>query len=124
MQMMKRIYQDASHVIVWLGPSGEGSDFALDVMNQVGREACEMGIFDIPRSTWLAASPDHSGAYAKLQRFVEEKISLDHPFEAIARLSTRPYWSRVWVVQEAVLPRDVSLTCGFSSIPFPYWLLL
>jgi Heterokaryon incompatibility protein (HET) len=120
-QVMKRIYQDATHVIVWLGPSDGDSDVAFDVMNQIGKECCEIGFWDIPRSSWLEVGSNPNGPYARLQKFVEEKISLDHPFEAIARLSNRPWWYRVWVMQELVLPRDVSFACGFCSITYRYF---
>jgi Heterokaryon incompatibility protein (HET) len=122
-QQMKRIYQDASHVIVWLGPRGEDSDVAFDVMNQIGKKACDLGFWDIPRKSWL--QPEHrsneSGPYARLHKFIEEEISLDHPFEAIARLTKRPWWYRVWVMQEFVLAKDIFLACGFSNIAYPHF---
>jgi hypothetical protein len=45
---MKKGYQDANHVTVWLGPSGEDSDMAFEVMDRIGEEACDVGFWDVP----------------------------------------------------------------------------
>jgi Heterokaryon incompatibility protein (HET) len=116
-QQMKRVYQDATHVIVWLGPSGDDSDVALQIMNEIGKEACDIAFLDIPRETLLDATSSDSGQLATLYKFVEERMSI-RPSGAIARLTHRLWWSRVWVLQELVLARDVTFTCGFSTISF------
>jgi Heterokaryon incompatibility protein (HET) len=117
-RMMKQIYQAANHVMVWLGPSYGDSDLAFDVMNQIGKAACDIGFWKIPRKSWLEAWSNRSGLYSQIHQLVEEKLFLDHAYEAIVRLTNRPWWYRVWVVQEFVVPRVVSFTCGFSSISF------
>jgi hypothetical protein len=37
-------------------------------------------------------------------------------FDSIVDLSNRPYWSRVWVIQEFLIGRDVNLCCSDSQI--------
>jgi hypothetical protein len=59
---MKKIYQDATHVIVWLGPSGEASDVAFDVMNRIGKEVCDIGFWDVPRESRMAVWSNDSAA--------------------------------------------------------------
>jgi Heterokaryon incompatibility protein (HET) len=54
-QQMKAIYQDAIHVVVWLGPSDKDSDLALEVMDQLGKEACDIGFWDISPRSFLEA---------------------------------------------------------------------
>lgn len=120
-QQMKRIYHEATQVIVWLGPSYEDSDVAFDVMDRIGKEACEIGFWDIPLNIWLESLSHDSGPYAKMQNLMREKITLDYPFETVAKLTYRPWWYRVWVLQEFVLARHVSLTCGFKSITYAHF---
>jgi Heterokaryon incompatibility protein (HET) len=94
-QQMKRIYQDATQAIVWLGPSGEDSDSALEVMNQIGKESYDIGSRDVQREGRPKGWSNDNEPYAIAQRLVKEKLSLDLPFEAIARLTLRPWWFRV-----------------------------
>lgn len=115
-QKMTMIYQNANHVIVWLGPTAEDSDVALTVLNQIGKEVCDLGFWDVPLENFLIASPNGSETYEKLHEVIKEKLSLDLPFQAIARFTCRPWWYRVWTLQEFVLARAVSFACGFSSI--------
>jgi Heterokaryon incompatibility protein (HET) len=86
-QQMKRIYQDATQAIVWLGPSGEDSDTALEVMNEIGKESYDIGSQEAQREGRLEGSSNDNGPYAVAHRLVKEKLSLDLPFEAIARLA-------------------------------------
>jgi Heterokaryon incompatibility protein (HET) len=117
-QEMKRVYEDAAHVIVWLGPSGDDSDVALQTMNEIGEEACDTDFLDILLAGLMAPGAECSARHAALAQFAFDRMSL-RLFEAIARLTYRPWWFRVWVFQELVLARDVTFACGFSTITFP-----
>jgi Heterokaryon incompatibility protein (HET) len=119
-QQMQRVYQDATHVSVWLGPSGDDSDFALEAMNEIGKEACDVDFLDIPLSGLFAPASECSDRHMALAKSVQARISVDliRHFEAIARLTYRPWWFRVWVFQELVLARDATFACGFSTITF------
>lgn len=116
-QRMKRVYEDATHVLVWLGPSGDDSDVALQILNEIGEEACDMGFLDIPLASLMVPGSECSGRHATLPQFVHDRMSIRR-FEAIARLTYRPWWFRVWVFQELVLARDATFACGFSTITF------
>lgn len=120
-QQMKRIYQGASHVVVWLGPSDEDSDVAFDVMDRIGKEACDIGYLDTQPKIWLETLSRDSKPYDGLQNLMQEMASFDYPFETIAKLTYRPWWYRVWVQQEFVLAREVSLTCGFKSMKLSHF---
>lgn len=117
-QQMKAVYQNAIHVVVWLGPSDKDSDLALEVIDQLGKEACDIGFWDPPHRSFQKAllNDRDSGPFTKLQKSLQERISVDYPFEAIGRLTRRPWWYRFWVLQEFILARDVSFICGSRSI--------
>jgi hypothetical protein len=106
-QQMKRIYQEANHVLVWLGPADEDGDSAraIDFMNRFGKGASDLGFWDFPRQTWLEEWFNPSGHWAKLHKFIEEEITFSHPFAAITRLTQRRWWSRIWVLQDLCLPK-------------------
>lgn len=92
-RMMRDIYSQASHVLIWLGPGDPHSDYLFD-------KACNKGfIQDIESSLATARLPNR------------EQIRVT---AVVARnLVRRPWWSRVWVVQELVLARqDPTVLCG------------
>ncbi|KAH7304783.1 heterokaryon incompatibility protein-domain-containing protein [Stachybotrys elegans] len=93
------IYQQAAQVLAWLGEGGDGGEEAIDVMHEFGTIlyqgwAVEKMSRDQMGLTWL-----------KNKGFDVPSKNLD----AVWRLWSRPYWSRIWIVQE--------LAC--STIPSP-----
>jgi hypothetical protein len=64
-QLMGKIYQEALHVMVWLGPADDTSDAVMDYLNEVGQEALSCGIealYSEIEKIWgsLAAKPQVS----------------------------------------------------------------
>ena len=130
-QLMAKIYQTASQVIVWLGSACEGSDAAMDALAEVGREAegfyfepLVAGMFrkmSDPR-TWETENPvDDKGVTMK--SFLE-KISRQSsdtgkgviPLIELEALTKRPWWRRVWVLQELFLGSTVTFACGHRRL--------
>ncbi|KLU85042.1 hypothetical protein MAPG_04074 [Magnaporthiopsis poae ATCC 64411] len=86
-QSMARIYANASRVIVWLGKAAGDSDQALEAL----RRAAAGG---------RRASP-----------------AIDEPSQqAILTLLERPWFQRIWVLQEVAAARYVLIKCGSSAI--------
>ncbi len=74
----------ASYVRIWLGKSAEDSDLAMDFINRV-----DTIDFDDPDFT---LDPDE--------------------WKAVKHLMRRKWWTRVWVVQEALLAKKPEFHCG------------
>lgn len=92
-RMMRDIYSQASHVLIWLGLGDPHSDYLFD-------KACnEEFIQDIESALATARLPNR------------EQLRVT---AVVARnLVRRPWWTRVWVVQELVLARqDPTVLCG------------
>jgi hypothetical protein len=95
---MRTIYQGASQVRVWLGPPADDSDLAFELLHKLRHK------ISAPKSV--------------------EKI-LKHPkcrvrhFPAVLKLFQWEYWSRVWVVQEVISVRKVTVHCGSDYISWP-----
>ncbi|KAF2009755.1 hypothetical protein BU24DRAFT_473958 [Aaosphaeria arxii CBS 175.79] len=56
----------------------------------------------------------------KKNNFAES--DLHHLFEILSRLMRAPstkWWTRIWTVQEVVLPPEITLMCGTVSAPWP-----
>lgn len=113
---MKNIYSQASTVLAWLGTSNEYLDEAFDTMEAL------YGI--IPRSI-LYGPPivfpltEHAARdlIVRSSGFVDAAVMSFRasPFlaEAMCRIfSVCPYWSRVWIIQEVLLAKDLVICCG------------
>jgi hypothetical protein len=124
--LMKKIYQEAIRTIVWLGPAAIDSNSVIDFLADVGKEAYEFGLTQIS----LADLKNWSNESEKGERQREIKQSLDlllqnkgpnFPVEAFGRLITRGWFSRVWVVQEVSLAKEVVFVCGEKKISYDHF---
>jgi hypothetical protein len=119
-QLMKHIYQQASRTIVWLGPAADNSDSAMEFAAQVGREVWESGLV----TPLLSAPVNTFGKGEESQNFIEsmgsllEKVNLSIPLESYGKLIARPWFYRVWVVQEVSVARSVVFKCGEKDISY------
>lgn len=105
---MKRIYKQARIVLAWIGIADTTSPFALRFLSKI-KSWSEMSSSDCHVNRGLIAK----------RRLNHLLVSKRHQrtLSAISSLCYRRYWSRVWIVQEIVLARDVLLLCGSSSLP-------
>lgn len=85
--MMNVIFPTADFVVVWLGPPAEDSDFVMDLLAR-GHTLDGQG-----------------SSHPRLGSPRDER-------RAVVRLLSRPYWERMWVIQECTLAQDLVLLCG------------
>ena len=99
-KMMRDVYVSAHKVLLWLGPSTKGSDLAMDSIVPL-----DESIGMLPQSRFA-----HDGIRSRLP-------GQDDPFwPALVDLYTRPWYDRLWVLQEAILAKDVEVLCGNRSM--------
>ncbi|KAL8785641.1 MAG: hypothetical protein Q9195_008561 [Heterodermia aff. obscurata] len=91
--MMGDIYQGAQEVFAWLGDLDAETDKILSMI--------EIFSGDLMLH-WDPVLP-HAVA--------EDMVSASQ-FEGLCRLLSRPWWTRVWTVQEAILPERLIFVCG------------
>jgi hypothetical protein len=96
-QQMSRIYKQALRVLIWLGRESEDSKEALDFIN-----------------------PD-SAASVKERNLGIDYSQFMRKVEALCRLCDRPYWRRLWIVQEVVLARDARIQCGRDYVSWQHF---
>lgn len=102
-QQMRNIFSAASETIIWLGPA-EGNT-TVAAWNFLERH-----------STW-ALNDTHEVDYTRPAKLEEELLSFRGEYRDVEiDVLSRPWFRRLWVFQEAVLSRTLSIQCGYRRI--------
>jgi hypothetical protein len=105
--VMDEVYKDAEEVLVWLGEESEDSDLAMSFME-----------------SWTTGKGQKSGDGGDASDLNEDlKLAFESAFDAAAEtavltLLQRPFWTRLWVLQEIVVAQKVLIVCGHRRVPF------
>ncbi|KAI1347733.1 heterokaryon incompatibility protein-domain-containing protein [Xylaria sp. FL0043] len=86
--LMKQIYANATKVYVWLGREAENSDIAMRFV------------------TAQAAKPLRSRGPGYYPLWTRQQG------DALQILCERPYWRRMWIIQELLHAEDITVWCG------------
>jgi hypothetical protein len=107
--IMTEIYKSASQVLVWLGPEADNSDVAFRCLYTLNQH---LAVTNDDR----VISTDGDKIWA------DPTVPLpfqEHEKVALAKLLARPWVSRVWVHQEAILGQERTIViCGTDVIPW------
>jgi hypothetical protein len=103
-RLMGDIYRNADHVLIWIGGTQEDGVLALDFIETLGNAYCDLKSVD--------AALDFIS-----NRGVPQSL-LDRELTAVALMLKRPWWTRIWTLQEAALAKKVSVICGTKCISF------
>lgn len=101
-RIMADIYKKAQGCVVWLGEEIEdGSDCqgAMDFLHR---------LHDV--------QPTLRGKNAHAARMNLRRPEMNGNWISVSNLLARPWWTRVWTLQEMILPRGVKLFCGRNWI--------
>lgn len=92
---MRDIYRNAVQVVIWLGGADQGSDDAIDFINDLS-SAEDIGL-------------EHVALYIKsMMQPLQETLS-----KALTELVRRNYWHRVWIIQELSFGGEATpILCG------------
>lgn len=110
-KLMSRIFTQAQRVICWLGLHDKDSEYAFDLLHIL--------VTNTPNpkasSDWeRAANKLWTAGYLKdLSNMFDPTMV---PFSAVAALANRPWFSRLWIVQEVALASELEFRCGGSTI--------
>lgn len=91
--LMRDVYSRARKVIAFLGDDGENQTPEGQLMHRMSEECFYSGT-----SVKLSWDPVHDGV-------------------ALRALFNRPYWKRMWVIQEILLSKQAYIVLGRSSVP-------
>jgi len=131
-ERMTDIFRCATEVLVWLGEAADGSDELVDVLAEIGREAAALGtepgfVYQLVRKSREGGSDageqDSDGderavALTKFLYRLDGNVSGKRPFPPTATNAfiNRPWWTRIWVVQEASVARNLVFVCGTKRL--------
>ncbi|KAH8678852.1 heterokaryon incompatibility protein-domain-containing protein [Tricladium varicosporioides] len=127
-QQMRRVYSQADRVVVWLGPSQDGSSKAMETLMSMRRFAVRTmhSLTDekdgvqrvytapLPATSQEARDETTAASFGKLfgVHVPSNHEIPDFPIDKIAGLFSRAWWGRIWVLQEVVVARKVAFACG------------
>ncbi|KAI0098083.1 heterokaryon incompatibility protein-domain-containing protein [Nemania sp. FL0031] len=101
-QLMERIYICADQVLAWLGEEADNSNVGMDAIEK-----------------WAYWSTSMKGKtvenLSKIEDTIPDAFNKD-TIKAIWHILERPFWSRVWIIQEAVLAKELNLICGTKKL--------
>lgn len=105
---MRRIYQNAHNVIIWLGASTEDIDRLFHWMRRLDQQMLISDYHDIMimlENQW---------------KFVTWRPEGDTYSDSVIRglrdLLGREWFCRIWVIQEAALAKTATINCGHNSV--------
>ncbi|KAI1042168.1 hypothetical protein LB505_002980 [Fusarium chuoi] len=90
--LMSRIYSQAARVVVYLGESADDSDLAIEFIMECYDPSPDNSSLSFPRSDTL--------------------------MDALRNFFLRPWFTRVWVIQEVFLSSEKTVYCGEREIPW------
>ncbi|KAM3083671.1 hypothetical protein ACMFMG_002212 [Clarireedia jacksonii] len=103
--LMREIYEKAEHVIIWFGPS-HMDDISKDFLDELKR--CALFVSIDPRGihTTFEFKAFYNTATAQ-RAFVKANI---------ARFLSLSYWTRIWIIQEVMLPKVAVVLLGLQEV--------
>lgn len=139
-QQMRSTFSEAHKTVVWLGPAAEETDAAMSMLEHIGRVAQNLGqeseiwgdtvstrvvegyerfarqsATDIPGASSTLSGGD--GLDLLFRDIVTKSPDGLHFLErGTASIFERPWWGRVWVLQELAVGRDIEFVCGHARI--------
>lgn len=135
--LMDIIYKSAERVIAWVGPAADGSDVLMDKWSDYGKDAQKLGIErflsadglgDLAAMTMptvdLAESVPNSEDSQQLKALLTRaQGQFEGLLDDALKFYVRPWFRRMWIVQEVALASDVVIQCGdkSGSLYHIYW---
>ncbi|KAF4633399.1 hypothetical protein G7Y89_g4718 [Cudoniella acicularis] len=103
--MMKDIYKKALHVVIWLGRDTLEDKAAFSLLNRFEDVFAKHGLVNIGPESFSTAGLPKMG---------------DPDWVALVKLFQRPWFRRIWVVQEAAMACESTVVCGSYSVKWDH----
>ncbi|KAG4443343.1 hypothetical protein IFR05_001132 [Cadophora sp. M221] len=113
LMLMGKIYSQAKTVLCWIGEEKQQTQNAFRIISSIA-EAFHLKIPGTRESFVESGKPFPE---IILDEDLVDEIQGDG-WLAVVDVFTRPYFGRIWVVQEIVLSRDAVIICGPNRIPW------
>jgi hypothetical protein len=110
-KQMKYIYTNAEQVLIWLGPADDDIDILLQSIRDIDNEANEA------QARGFQSGQDRTSLCRKAMSHALEAHRRPRAKKALEELVARPWFKRVWVLQEVANARTARILCGSTSCP-------
>lgn len=125
-QCMKQIYVGAEWTVIWLGEEDSSTASLFSSLDQAGKDAIEAGLLNLDMDDFKnwpepAATVEKSQIKSDLQHLMlrtarGSKTGTPFPLDNLIDLSLRPWFGRIWVLQEIANAKDYTFMCGNQII--------
>ncbi|KAK4999374.1 hypothetical protein LTR66_001571 [Elasticomyces elasticus] len=134
--IMKAIYHFAKTVLIWIGEAGPEGDIAFEALHRIRQDFRDElpdleTLLDghvLEEYTAIHSYFGHKSGRRELNEpFSETSMAFSSstaPWDALRSLLHREYFSRVWIIQEIALGRQLIMHCGSHSIDYDIFVLL
>jgi Heterokaryon incompatibility protein (HET) len=102
-RLMKTIFAQAKKVVIWLGPASQDSDAGIDLARRI------FAVYDENPSADLSISNLHRLGLPE---------AWEDSWKALQALLLRPWFHRVWVIQEIAMSKRAIVVCGEQILPW------
>ncbi|KAK4206068.1 heterokaryon incompatibility protein-domain-containing protein, partial [Rhypophila decipiens] len=120
---MRLIYLNAQHVHVWLGQSTDDIDMLMNHMNQLDKRALRRP--EYRRNSSAAWENEWPILRAGLDRLGTNNSNFHvRRCAAAMDLLERPWFRRVWIIQEVFNAKIATVGCGLNSLPTRTFVLI
>ena len=112
--LMRHIYTNASQVLIWLGRGNKSSDRALQLINDITVQAKIIAREKaIPVMRFMTESGLQEELWDRLPSSDNgSMLYLEEPEVQLSRFIERPWFSRLWTMQEAAVAKVVTVVVG------------
>jgi hypothetical protein len=109
--LMRQIYAGAQQVLVWLGPESPDDREAFNVMHWLHSQTPAANVNDEYFRDEISS---------RAVQFVASTWADDAepPWDDFVRMFMRPWFERIWVIQEVASARTVLVLCGRKNLPW------
>jgi hypothetical protein len=110
-QLMRDIYMKATRTIVFLGDDSLGTYWILPILKEITWS-----------QTWKTDEERQARIEAKIK--FQQRLSTTRGVKGMLSegfygdIATRPFWTRMWIVQEVVLSRNPIIMFGDNEVPW------
>ena len=112
---MGLIFSRASEAVAWLGVEADDSRLEMVAMDLV--QEPRPTVPPLRGLVFLFAGMK-SKVPTKIMMIHSSKVNRNQDDDALQALFVRPFWSRVWIIEEIAKARNLQLLCGSQMV---YW---
>lgn len=112
-QQMGDIYRQAQSVIFWLGQATYETNVVMDYLQQLQKESLKHACKD-----WMPSDKRWQGLWTTIRPILQRKHAGPEAqlSQGLQTLLDRPWFSRVWILQEVANAKVAFVRCGAKSI--------